>query len=49
MSYALVVFCVCVQVDVKALDEQVSEKTTRESIEQQRDEAFGEYTVFRTM
>ena len=39
-----VVFCACVQVDTKALDEQVSEKKTRESIEQQRDEAFGKCT-----
>ena len=35
---------VCVQVDTKALDEQVSEKKTRESIEHQRDEAFGKCT-----
>lgn len=33
------------QVDVAAVEEQVAEKKMRESMEQQRDEAFGECTV----
>ena len=42
--HLFVCVCLCVQVDVKAIEEQVSEKKMRESIEQQRDEAFGEHT-----
>lgn len=44
MGYVFVHLFVRVQVDVKAIEEQVSEKKMRESIEQQRDEAFGECT-----
>lgn len=36
---------VCVQVDVAAVEEQVAEKKMRESMELQRDEAFGECTT----